>query len=151
MLAVLSSDGKNQRSPGPGSEERQRSSRQPRTPLRGTHPGRLCQNAGADGAADCLPFRAAAADLAVFRGRSDWTGKARRLPPAVGAGFCGLPSQTTWHKEGGPKERGRLFTFFTPGPSGPEGEWAATQGLPAGRNFFAEGAAKNGVLVPLPP
>ena len=38
-----------------------------------------------------------------------------------------------------------------PGPSGPKGEGAATQVLPAGTILFAEGAGPNGVLVPLPP
>ena len=103
MLAVLSSDGKNQRSPGPGSEERQRSSRQPRTPLRGTHPGRLCQNAGADGAADCLLFYAAAADLAVFGKRSGWNRKTRRLQAAVGVGLGAAGGETP------PLRRGWVF------------------------------------------
>ena len=58
----------------------------PRTPLRGTHPGRLYYNAGAGGAADCPRFRAAAAGLGKGRGRSGWTENARRLPAAVEVG-----------------------------------------------------------------
>ena len=42
-------------------------------------------------------------------------------------------------------------TFAAPGPSGPEGVRAATQDLPAERDFLPKGPGKNGVLVPLPP
>ena len=34
---------------------------------------------------------------------------------------------------------GRAETLATPGPSGPEGEWVATQILPAGRDFLPKG------------
>ena len=47
--------------PGFVSEERQRSSRQPRTPLRGTLSGQLFLEPGAGGTVDCPRFRAAAA------------------------------------------------------------------------------------------
>ena len=66
-FCVLSSDGKNQRSPGFVSEERQRSSRQPQTPLRGTLPGKLFLEPGAGGTVDCLRFCAAAAGWDISR------------------------------------------------------------------------------------
>ena len=73
----------------------------------------------------------------------------------VGAGVLTGPSSTAQPNSMAQARRTRLEhlapTFAAPGPSGPEGERAATQDLPAGRDFLPKGPGKNGVLVPLPP
>ena len=95
--------------PGTGSEERQRSSRLPPDPVTGDASPRPFRGPGAGGTADCLRFCAAAAGRAISRTQSGWTRKARRLPPAVGAG-PDTESQSAWHQPGGPGRR-RNFSF----------------------------------------
>ncbi len=64
---VLSNDGKNQRSPGAGSEECKHSSRLPPDPVTGDSSRESFLESGAGGTADCFPFRAAAAGWAIQR------------------------------------------------------------------------------------
>ncbi len=70
--------------------------------------------------------------------RASWTRKARRLPPAVGAG-SGTARLNSMAQARRTQGAGQAETSAKPGPSGPEGEWAATQILPAGRDFLPKG------------
>ena len=106
-----------------------------------------------------------------------WTWKARRLPPAVGAGadlradsirpypnygsfFVGAdvssarsfpPSQTTWHKLGGPDRSGKPKYSPRQGPVARKERRRPLKFCPPVETTSRRSPTKNGVLVPLPP
>ena len=164
---VLSQDGKNQRSPGTGSEECKHSSRLPPDPITGDASLGPFREPGAGGTVDCPRFPAAAAGWATSRKPSGWTEKARLVQAAVeavrirradgirpypqhgslcvGAGVPTGPSTAqpnSMAQTRRPQWERQAQSSATPGPSGPGEEVGATQILPAGRNFPPKGPQK---------
>ena len=107
---VLSKDGKNQRSPGAGSEECQHSSRLPPDPVTGDASRESFLESGAGGTADCFPFRTAAAGWAIQRRPS-------QLDDENAPGAC---SRRGWYVIGG---RRNAAPTQGPGPGCRGGLW----------------------------
>ena len=118
----------------------------PRTPLRGTLPWGCSAHPARAGKGIAVLSAPLALAGQFSESPAGWTRKTRLESAAVGAGVLTGPSfnarrnnmaqtrRTRWER--------RAKTLATQGPSGPGGDWTATQVLPAGRNFPPKGPGK---------
>ncbi len=177
VFVVLSKDGKNQRSPGTGSEECKHSSRLPPDPITGDASLGPFLASGAGGAVDCPRFPAAAAGWAIQKNSPAGREKTRLEPAAVEAGadttggwYPPLPPTRQPLRRGRcphrpavncPAKQHGTGQAAPVGAAGPilrhaRAQWPGRRGTRHSNfarrtGFPAKGAAKNGVLVPLPP
>ena len=137
-------------SPGSSSEEYKHSSRLPPDPVTGDASRTAIPQRRRGWYSRLSPLPRRCRWPGNQRKQSGWTKKARRLPPAVGAG-PDMTGQIAWHKPGGPSGSGRPQLSPYQGPVAQKEGHTPLRVCPPEGTTYRRGPAKNGVLVPLPP